>query len=186
MEKSKKIIKTILVLPLVLGLFFSWGSARQNQPWAQTASLVATVRINPLEVEVTAPSPVSLGERFRVEAVVKNLGETRIKKTKVELFWDPGLSLRGNPVRKMGVILGKESKTASWRITAEETGSYVILVEASGIEGEGGDLVEASDTTIVQVMKELTLLSKLKALIFSLASRSLALPGQSSPSKVKL
>ncbi len=155
-------------------MFFSWVSAEQNQLWAQTASLVATVRINPLEVEVTAPSPVILGERLKVEVIVKNLGETKIKKTRVEIFLDPGLSLKRNPVRKMGVIPEKGSKTASWRVTAEEMGSHVILVEASGIEEEGGDLVEASGTIIVKVMEELPLFSKLKALILSLASRSLA------------
>ena len=157
-----------------MGLFLSWVSTEQNQLWAQTASLVATVRINPLEVEVTAPSPVILGERLKVEVIVKNLGETKIKKTRVEIFLDPGLSLKRNPVRKMGVIPEKGSKTASWRVTAEEMGSHVILVEASGIEEEGGDLVEASGTIIVKVMEELPLFSKLKALILSLASRSLA------------
>lgn len=157
-----------------MGLFFSLVPAEQNQLWAQTASLVTTVRINPLEIEVTAPSPVVLGARFKVEAIVKNLGETKIKKTRVEIFLDPGLSLKRNPARKMGVILEKESKTASWRVTAEEMGSHVILVEASGIEEEGGDLVEASGTTIVRVMEELPLFSKLKNLILSLVSRSLA------------
>ena len=77
-------------------------------------------------------------------------------------------------MRKMGVIPEKGSKTASWRVTAEEMGNHVISVEASGIEEEGGDLVEASGTAIVKVMEELPLFSKLKALILSLASRSLA------------
>lgn len=153
MKKNKKIIKTILVLPLVLGLFFSWFLAKQSQSLAQTASLVATVRINSLEVEVTAPSSVSLGERFKVEATVRNSGETKIKKTKVEIFPDSGLNLKGNSERKMGVILAENSKTASWRLTAEETGSYFIQVEARGIEEESGGLVEASDVSDSIIVK---------------------------------
>ncbi len=151
MKKSKKIIKTLLVLPLVLGLFFSWFLAKQNLVLAQTASLVATVRTNPLEVKVTALHPVSVGERFKVEATVSNLGKSKIKKTRVEIFLNSGLGLKGKSERKLGVILAENSKTASWRVTAEKTGEYVISVEASGIEEETGDLVKASDTTMVIV-----------------------------------
>lgn len=158
MKKSKAVIKTILVLPLVLGLLFSSVSSLIFA--SQTGTLVATVRINPLEVEVTAPSSVSLGERFKVEATVKNSGDTKIKKTKIEIFLnselnlDSGLNLKGNTERKRGVVLAKDSKTAFWWVTAEKTGIYVISVEASGIEEETGDLVEASGSTIVEVEVE--------------------------------
>lgn len=151
MEKSKTVIKTILVLSLVLGSLFSWLLPKPNQVSAQTASLVATVRLNPLEVKVFAPSFVRVGEQFRVRATISNLGGTKIKKTKAEIFLDPGLSLKGSSRRKLGVISAAASRTASWRVTAKKGGSYVILVEASGIEEETGDLVETSDSTIVEV-----------------------------------
>lgn len=152
MKKSRTVIKTILVLSLVLGSLFSWLLPKPNQVSAQTASLVATVRLNPLEVEVFAPSFVRVGEQFRVRATVSNLGGRKIKKTKAAIsFSDSGLDIRGKSEQKLGVIPVTESKLASWRVTARETGNYVILVEASGIEEETGNLVEASESTIVEV-----------------------------------
>lgn len=162
MKKSKKIISPILVLPLVLGLLFSWFLTKQSQVLAQTGAVVATVRINPLEVEVTAPSSVSMGERFKVEAIVKNLGGTKIQKTKVEIFLSSGLSLKGKSERKLGVILEEDSKATSWRITAKETGIYFISVEVSGIEAETGDLVEASGNTMVELQNSTSFLDIIK------------------------
>lgn len=151
MKKSKKIIRTLLVLPLVWGLFFSWFLTKSNPLLAQTASLVATVRINPLEIEVDTPRLVSVGERFKVEAIVKNSGETKIKKTKVEIFLSPGLNLKGNSKRKLGIILAEDSKTTSWWVAPEKTGNYLIVVNASGIEEETGGLVEASGSATLMV-----------------------------------
>lgn len=145
------VIKTILVLPLVLGPLFSWFLPKQNRVSAQTASLVATVRLNGLEVKVFAPSFVKVGEQFRIRATVSNLGRAKIKKAKAEISLDPGLDLRGNFKRKLGVILATESRAVFWRVTARQEGRYVVLVEALGIEEEAGNLVEASDSTIVEV-----------------------------------
>lgn len=156
MKRSKKIIKTILVLPLVLGLLFSSISSFVFA--SQTGTVVATVRINPLEVEVTAPPFVRVGERFKVEVTVSNLGDTKIKKAKVEIFLDSGLSLKGKSEQKLGIILAEDSKTVFWWVTAEEIGTNVVLVKASGIEEETQDLVEASDSTIVKVQASLSFL----------------------------
>lgn len=148
----KNLWNKALVLPLVLGLSFFWFLAKQNQVSAQTANLVATVRINGLKVQVTAPSLVRVDRRFKVEATVRNLGGSKIKKTKAVIsFSDSGLDLKGRSGRKLGVILEDGSKVASWRVTAKKAGSYVILVEASGIEEETGNLVEASETVMIRV-----------------------------------
>lgn len=151
MRKNKKVLKTIPALPLVVGLLFSWFFSSPSQTFSQTATLVATVRINPLKVKVEAPSSVSVGQRFKVKAIVSNLGETKIKQAKAEIFLPQGLALKGNPEQKLGAILPNKSKTASWQVIAEVTGGYVILVKASGVEEKTGDLVEAEGTVTVQV-----------------------------------
>lgn len=166
MKKSKRIIKTTLVLSLVLGLLFPSLSSLVFA--SQTGIVVATVSINPLEVEVTAPSTVLVGESFKVTGVVKNLGLTRIRRSRAVLSLNPGLSLRGKEEKSLGIIGGESEKTAHWQLKAESPGTYILLVSASGVEEESGDLVEASGTTIVKVAEKLTFFSKLRALLFSL------------------
>lgn len=166
MKKNKTVIKILLVLPLVVGLVFTG----QSQVLAQSASLVATVRVNPLKVEVTTTSPVSVGQRFKVQAIINNLGQTRIKQAKAEIFLPPGLSFKGNSEQNLGVILPNNSKTASWQIIAETPGDYFILVYASGIEEETGGLVKAEGTTPVIVTNSLSFWGRIRRLLARAAS----------------
>ncbi len=152
MKKSKKAIKIILVLPLVLGLFLLCLSSLVSA--SQTGTVVATVSINPLTVKISAPSVVRQGRLFKVRARIGNLDQSKIEEVKAIISVPLGLAVQGaaeKKVGKVGVIRGGKEKRVSWRVLAEETGNHFILVEASGIEEESGDPVKAGGGTMVVV-----------------------------------
>ena len=165
-KRSKKIIKTILVLPLVLGLFFSWFFSGQSQVLAQTASLTATVSINPLGLELSAPSSVSQGDSFKLKAKIGNLGQSKLQKVEATIFINSGLIVRGKEEKKAGTIKGESQKTATWQIKAQEAGHYLIIVDVSGKVAETGDLVTISHSFKVTVSPQTSLLSRLTRFLF--------------------
>ena len=77
-------------------LLIAAGSA-----FAQSATLTATARVNPLEVEVIAPNGVTVGEWFEITANISNLGGETITKAYATIHTDPKLTVRGKK-KKVG------------------------------------------------------------------------------------
>lgn len=164
MKKSKGIIKTALVLPLVVGLFFSWFFSSQSQVFAQTASLVATVRVNPLEVEVNTPPKVVVREWFTIRVSVSNRGSETIQKTTATLNTPTEIVVRGKD-KKLGDLGLGETKTVSWQAKANSSGNFVILAEVTG--NLAGEIISASDTTMISAdLSTNSLVTRLRRLIF--------------------
>ena len=113
----------------------------------------AFVTINPLAVEVLAPSEVELNRVFKVEARALNKGEVKIEKAAGEIFLPAGLSLLGeNAVKEIGVIPGKKEKKISWSVKGERVGNYIVSVSISG--ELNGSAVSAQGNTLVVVQEE--------------------------------
>jgi len=165
-KKNKKVLKTILVLPLVVGLVFSWLFSSQSQVFAQTASLVATVSINPLTLELYAPTTVVQGDSFKLKAEIGNRGQSKVQKVEATIFTDSGLIVRGKETKKVGMIKGGDQKDAAWRIKAQEPGFYLITIEVRGKVAETGDWATKSRTTKVTVITQTSLLSRLRRFLF--------------------
>ena len=140
----------ILLVPLVSIL--TRGEARADAP-TPSATVLATVRINTLEVSLAAPKSVIVGERFRAIATVKNKGSTKILRAQATLHLPVGISLKGKADKNVGVVLPAKDKQAQWNLMADAADiSYVILVTATGTEEESGDLLEAQDTAMIEVV----------------------------------
>ena len=109
----------------------------------------ALVTINPLEVEVSAPSLVEINKIFKVEATVINKGEERIGRASAEIFLPQGLVLtKKNTVQNAGAISGNREKTIQWSIKAEQATNYIISVSASA-ELKGDSITAQGNTVIV-------------------------------------
>lgn len=155
--KSKTIIRTILVLPLVLGLSFSSFSSLVFA--SQTGTVVATVRINPLKLEVSVPFLVFEQQRFKVKAKVQNLGETKIEKAKAEIFLPEGLHLISPKSRQnLGTLAPHRTKWRTWWVRATREGEYAVLVEAWGVEKETQTQVWVEETAMVEVRARISFL----------------------------
>ena len=113
----------------------------------------AFVTINPLAIEVSAPTEVELNKVFKVEVKAINKGEVKIEKLKGEIFLPPGLSLSGkNEIKNIGTIPSGREKKISWQVKGESIKDYVIAVSISGIVG--GDAVSADGSKLVMVVKK--------------------------------
>lgn len=163
----KKIIVFTIAFLLLLGL----------QPvLASTSTIACTVMINPLEVSISAPSSVYLGDRFKVVAEIKNLGETKIREATAIIHLPSGLNLiSGKSERTYMIIPAKGSKTTQWVVKANLVGDYFITVSVSGTEETTGSLVTAEDTTKLEVREPVTSSTSFPLWLASLASLLLKL-----------
>ena len=119
--------KLRFVLPVALVyLLAAAGSA-----FAQSASLTATVRVNPLKVEVTAPGVVTVGEWFEVTAAVSNQGDIAVSKASATINLHSGMRVRGLR-KRLGNFASGEEKVVTWLVRAKNPGEYIIQVEVKG------------------------------------------------------
>jgi len=145
----KKFLPLFLAIFILIAIFFS-GFA-QASFWDV---IKAWVTINPLEVNLSAPSEVEVNKVFKIEAKVINKGKEKIEKAKGEIFLPQGLVLlRKERVRKIGVIPGKKEKKISWSVRGKEIGNYVITISVSG--ELRGELISAEDSIKIQVKESL-------------------------------
>lgn len=142
----KKFSLFLLAVFTFTAIFFS-GSA-QASFWD---TIRAWVTINPLFVDVSAPSEVEINTAFTVEAKIINKGAEKIVNAKGEIFLPSGLVLlKGDKVQAVpGVIPSGRDKKISWSVEGVEVGNYFISVKASG-EFQGY-VIYAEDTTPVEV-----------------------------------
>lgn len=114
----------------------------------------ALVTINPLEIEVSAPSEVEVNKIFKIEVKATNKGEERIEKAKGEIFLPQGITLlRKNLSKKMGAIPGGRQKNVFWMVKGEDIGNYFISVRISG-ELNAQELSKEK-TIMIEIKKEI-------------------------------
>ena len=144
----KKISTLFLATSFLIAVFF---------PNFVQASLLDTIRalvtINPLFVNVSAPTEVEINKVFKIEAKIINKGGEKIENAEAEILLPPGLVLiHKDPVKEIEVIPGKREKKIFWSVQGKTIGNYVILVTASGelkgqiISAEGNTLVEVKES----------------------------------------
>ena len=110
---------------------------------AQSGSVTATVRPNPLEVKVSAPSSVGVNEWFDIKVTITNQGAAVTKTfAKIHTSSDLKLKTRGKKKRIGTLTTGKTKIT--WQAKANQGGNYVILVEVEGFLED--EKITASDT----------------------------------------
>lgn len=141
-------IKLLLLPILVLAAIFMVA----GPAFAQSATLVATVRPNPLQVKISIPSGVSVGQWFDISATIHNQGQETIKKTVAIIYTPIEMSVRGQK-KQVGNLSGGQTKTLIWRVKANSSGEFIVTVEASG--ELAGEQITASDSTIVTVFGSL-------------------------------
>lgn len=101
---------------------------------------------------VSAPASIKIGTIFLVEAWVSNLGDGKVKDASATIYLPPGLQLVSkNPTQKLGNLPAKSSKRTFWRVKAENSGNYIVLVQANGLDERTNQLISAEGTTVVGV-----------------------------------
>lgn len=133
------------VAGLIFAIFVFLGFFGKTS-YAQNAVLTATVRANPLKVQITAPSTVTVGQWVNVSAQISNQGAVTITKTTAVLNSPSGISVRGKK-KNVGDLLGGATVTETWMIKANSSGNFVIQVDVEGTFS--GEKISASDTEIV-------------------------------------
>lgn len=113
---------------------------------AQTATLTATVRPNPLELELMAPQNVVVGEWFDISASVSNKGGEVIRKTWITLN-TPGEIVARGVKKNLGDLQPGETRTVNWRAKANSAGKFVVMAQVTG--KLAGEPISASDTALI-------------------------------------
>jgi hypothetical protein len=112
--------------------------------------VAATVSLSPLEVIISTPARVRVNTVFRVDAIVRNRGDSSINKAVAAIYLPKDVELVGSkPDTKLGTIQAHTYATAVWRVRALKKGNYAILVSASG--RYGGAIVTGQDVALVTV-----------------------------------
>ena len=135
-------MRKLFILPIVIVFLLAAGSTA----YAQSSTLTATVRPNPLEVEVFAPSNVSVGSWFDIKVEVSNLGTETLTNTSALISPPSELVVRGKR-KRIGNLSPGATQTITFRAMAKSSGNLLILVEATG--KLAGEEISASDTTMI-------------------------------------
>lgn len=152
----KKISLFFLAISILVAGFCG-GTIINKKDYQARASLWDAIRawvtINPLEVDVSAPSEAEINKTFKVTVEATNKGEEKIENVQGEIFLSEGLVLLNkNPIQKAGVIQGKKSKKISWTVKGIEEGEYGI---AASVAGElKGNLISAESSTEMIEIKD--------------------------------
>ena len=132
-----------LSLPIIL---LTVALITAGPSFAQSSTLTATVRPNPLKVKITAPSNVGVGEWFDISAEVTNRGSEVITKTTTTLNSPRELRVR-NKKRRIGNLAAGETISLKWQAKAKNEGNFIVLAEASG--RLAGEKISTSDSKII-------------------------------------
>lgn len=132
----------LFFLPIALVFLLATGSTTH----AQSASLNATVRPNPLEIEVIVPPDVKVGQWFDIEANISNLGDVTVSNTSALISTPSELLVRGGR-KQIGNLSPGTTEIVTFRARANSSGNHLILVEVAGkLSGED---ISASDTKFI-------------------------------------
>ena len=157
-------MKKLVILPIAL--VFLLVLARSS--FAQTATLTATVRTNPLKVEISPIGVIPTEKKwFEIPVVVSNLGLETITKTEVYLHSSPKLAVRQKKKKIGNLVQGEE--TIIWLAKTTKPGSFVIQVEVVG--KLAGEEISATDSEVINIFSSSTV--SFFSSFFRLASRFL-------------
>jgi len=135
--------KLFFTLPLVFVFFLSFI----GYSFAQEGTVSATVRPNPLEVKISAPTVVNVGQRFDINVDVSNLGTETVNDVVVVINKPQGLSVKGKKSLDIGNLLPGETKPIIWEAKASKPLDYIVQVEATGVLF--GETITSSDTAVI-------------------------------------
>ena len=117
-----------------------------------------TVQVAPMAgIEVTVSiqpdGEIATGRGFRVTAVALNSGETTLNDASATIHFDTtGITSRTSTTRSLPSLRPGQTRSAQWNLTGSEPGLFVITVEVTATDENGGVVRgEASrSTTIVE------------------------------------
>jgi hypothetical protein len=105
------------------------------------------VKANPLELTLTAPQRVRVGDNFVVRASAENLSANRLRDLSLLLQLDEsGLLLRGQETRHRGMLPGQSTVSVEWRLKAIESGGYLLMASASARDSSDGIALSAESS----------------------------------------
>ena len=143
----KKIPFFLLTVFVLTALFFS--DVVQASLWDV---IRAWVTINPLVVDVSAPTEVEIDKVFQVTAKVENKGGEKIEEVEAEIFLLEELETKKDKEQEIGTLPPYKEKTIFWPVKGEKVGNYVILVKVSGELKEKEVFAEGS--TVVEIIEK--------------------------------
>lgn len=112
--------------------------------------ITTSVFLNPLEVQASAPSEVTLGTIFTLEAIIRNNGDLRMRKVTAAIYLPKDLELVKSKVEsKRGIIVAHKDITVCWKVRALKEGNHIIMVLATGTYG--GKVITEQDVVLVAV-----------------------------------
>lgn len=144
-------MRKFFILSILLTYLFAIGGI----VYAQSASLIATVHVNPLEVEIILPGNVEIGEWFKITAIIINHGSEKIKHNRVSIYPPPEVSVRGSNEKGVGILRPGGTRTISWWIRVDSPSANFVLIEVVGTLL--GEEVSASDTVSIPIITTTTL-----------------------------
>lgn len=134
----------------IIAAGFLLVAASLGPVYAQSGVITATVRPNPLEISVSAPGSVTVGQWFDISAEIANLSDDPITRTIVILNSPPEIKIKA-PRKKIGNLNAHQTVTVNWQAKANSAGNFVIQVEAEG--NLDGEQISSSDSTVVSVVE---------------------------------
>lgn len=157
-------MKKLVILPIAL--VFLLVLARSS--FAQTATLTATVRSNPLKVKISPIGVIPTEKRwFEIPVVVSNLGSETITETEVYLHSSPKLNVKQKKKKIGNLVKGKE--TIIWLAKATKPGNFIIQVEVVG--KLAGEEISTTGSGVINIPSSSTV--SFFSSFFRLASRFL-------------
>lgn len=140
--------KPLLLLGIVMSLLLAASPA-----FAQSVTVIATVKPNPLNVQVSAPATVPVGQWFDVTLTVTNQGLEIIDQTTATLNTPAEITVRGNKNKRLGKLLAGQVKTVDWQAKATTAGNFII--QANVVGEIAGEQISQSDSTIISAASPL-------------------------------
>ena len=132
-----------LSLPVLVSAVFLMIAAPS---FAQSASLTATVRVNPLEVKLAAPSKIPVRDWFEIEVLIFNKGSEAITKISAKMHTPSELAVKGKR-KRIGTLGPGEITKVIWQAKANQAGDFVIQVDVEGFLD--GEKISESDSTLI-------------------------------------
>jgi len=125
---------------------------------AQDSQIIGTVSValeTPLTLELSSRSSVFIGQNFNIKAELNNIGQNDVDGIILSLDLPVGLDLIKDDLNQdIGTVKAGKKKIVNWRVRGSELGNYVVQVQASGIEQNSNEEVEALASQAIEVRQE--------------------------------
>jgi len=106
----------------------------EKPEFAMKVTIVARPRLAIVSFSAN-PSSASVGDKLTVTAVVQNVGTGTVHAVSCMLQIDPRLSLsEGSERQSIGDLAPGQTRTVSWKISAQDPGKYTLTVDAEAAD----------------------------------------------------